>query len=126
MYYSSVYFEKGLFAEAAAAADRAIQLSGGNSHARAAAACALVKLGKQREARVLLDDVLQLSTQRYIPPYHFALLYNGLGESDQALAWLEQGFEQRDPRMTFLKVEPKLQNLRSTPGFTDIMRRVGF
>jgi tetratricopeptide (TPR) repeat protein len=126
MYYSSVYFEKGQFAEAAAAADRAMQLSGGNSHAKAAAACALAKLGKQQEARVLLDDVLQLSTQRYIPPYHFALLYNGLGESDQALAWLERGLEQRDPRMTFLKVEPKLQNLCSVPAFMDIMRRIGF
>ncbi len=33
--------------------------------------------------------------------------------------------EERDPRMTFLKVEPKLQNLRSTPAFTDILQSSG-
>jgi len=126
LYYSSVYFEMGRFAESATAAGRAMQLSGGNSHAKAFAACALTKLGKQQEAGALLNDVLQMSAQRYVPPYHFAVLYNGLGDSDQALAWLERGMEQRDPRMTFLKVDPKFQDLRSTSAFTDIMRRVGF
>ena len=126
LYYSSVYFELGKFAEAADAARQAMLLSGGNSHAMAAAACALEKLEKHAEARSLLEEVLQLSRQRYIPPYHLALLYNGLGEPEQVLAWLERGVEERDPRMTFLMVEPKLQNLRTVAGFADILERVGF
>jgi len=54
------------------------------------------------------------------------LLYNGLGEPEQALASLQRGIEERDPRLTFLMVEPKLQNLRSDAGFADILKRVGF
>lgn len=126
LYYSSIYFEMGRFAEAATAADQAKKLSGGSSHAMAAGACALAKLGKQTEAQSVLDEMLQMSTRRYVPPYHFALLYNGLGEPDQADVWLERGLEQRDPKMTFLKVEPKWINRRADPGFKDIMRRVGF
>jgi serine/threonine-protein kinase len=53
------------------------------------------------------------------------LLYNGLGERNEAFAWLERGLEQRDPKIAFLKVEPKWNNLRDDPRFVDLMRRVG-
>ncbi|MDQ3134030.1 MAG: hypothetical protein M3Q76_04375 [Acidobacteriota bacterium] len=66
-----------------------------------------------------------MSKERHVPPYHIALIYNGLGERDETLVWLERGFQQRDPRMIFLKVEPKWNNLRSDPRFTDLVRRVG-
>ncbi len=39
---------------------------------------------------------------------------------------LERGFEQRDARIAFLKVEPKWNNLRDDPRFQDLLRRVGF
>jgi hypothetical protein len=54
------------------------------------------------------------------------LIHNGLGEEDQALTWLERGFEQRDAKMVFLKVDPKWNNLRSEPRFVDLMRRMNF
>ena len=86
---------------------------------------ALAKLGK-REAQAALDALLKRSKERFVPPYHIAMVYNGLGDRDQALAWLERGFEQRDPKMAFLKVEPKWNNLRDDPRFRDLLRRVGF
>ncbi len=74
----------------------------------------------------MLDKLSKLSTGRYVPSYHIALIHNGLGEEDQALTWLERGFEQRDAKMVFLKVEPKWNNLRSEPRFVDLMRRMNF
>jgi hypothetical protein len=53
------------------------------------------------------------------------VIYSGLGELDQTLAWLERGIQQRDPRMVFLKVEPRWNNLRDDPRFQDLLRRVG-
>jgi serine/threonine-protein kinase len=125
-YLSAVYLETGRFAESLAEAGEARKFSGGSSTlAMAAAACALVKLRKRKDAKALLDELLQLSARKYVPPYHFALLYNGLGESEETLAWLKRGLEERDPKMTFLQVDPKWNNLRGTPGFIDIVRRVG-
>ena len=125
-YLSSVYLETGRFAESLAEAGEARKCSGGSSTlAMAAAACALVKLRKRKDAKILLDELLQLSDRKYVPPYHFALLYNGLDEIEETLAWLKRGLEQRDPKMTFLQVDPKWNNLRGTPGFIDIVRRVG-
>ncbi|HLF30929.1 MAG TPA: winged helix-turn-helix domain-containing protein [Xanthomonadales bacterium] len=126
LYYSSVYLESGRFAEAVAAANEAQRLSGGSAHAMAAGACALIKLGRRKEARTVLDELLKLSSQKYVPPYALALVYNALDEPEQAYAWLARGIDEKDPRVTFVKVEPKWNNLRATPEFIDIMRRVGF
>ncbi len=123
---ASAYIEKGMFAEAIAEARRARELSGPQTLSFALEGYALAKLGKRDEARVLLDGLLKLAKERFVPPYHIALLYNGLGERDEALAWLERAFQQRDPKIAFLKVEPKWNNLRNDPRFQDLMRRVGF
>jgi adenylate cyclase len=45
---------------------------------------------------------------------------------DDALAWLEKAYEQRDPKMTTLKVEPKWNSLRNEPRFIDLMKRMNF
>ena len=86
----------------------------------------LAKAGKQLEARALLDGLLKASSERYVAPYNIALIFNGLGDRDETLKWLKRGYEQRDQRMVFLKVEPKWNNLRGDPRFQDLMRRVGF
>lgn len=87
---------------------------------------ALAKSGKQAEARAVLAELLKASSERYVSAYNLAMIFNGLGERDKAFEWLERGFQQRDQRMVFLKVEPKWNNLRDDPRFQDLMRRVGF
>jgi len=124
---SSAYIEKGMFPEAIAEAQKARELSGPtNSHPVGFLGYALAKSGKQAEARAILAELLKSASERYVAPYNIALVYNGLGERNETLAWLERGYEQRDQRMVFLKVEPKWNNLRSDPRFQDLMRRVGF
>src|SRR3989442_177555 len=125
MFASSAYIEKGMYGEAVAEAQKARDFSGGRSHPMVFLGYALAKSGKRAEARAVLEGLLKLSTEHYVPPYYIALVNNGLGEADEGLAWLERGFEQRDPFMTFLKVEPKWNNLRADLGFQDVVRRVG-
>lgn len=123
---ASAYIDKGMFPEAIAEARRAKELSSVQTISVAFEGYALAKLGKRDEARAALSGLLKLSQERFVPPYHIALIYNALGDDDEALAWLKRGFEQRDPKMTFLKVEPKWNNLREDPRFQDLLRRVGF
>jgi len=124
LFASSAYIEKGMFPEAVAEARKARELSGASTHPLAFEAYALAKSGKQAEARAILAQLLQLSTERFVSPYNIALIYNGLDERDETLAWLERGFEQRDPKNVFLKVEPKWNNLRSEPRFNDLIKRM--
>jgi len=48
-----------------------------------------------------------------------------LGEKQQALDWLEKAYEDRNWWMPWLKVEPRLDPLRSDPRFVALLRRVG-
>jgi hypothetical protein len=50
----------------------------------------------------------------------------GLGDKQQALAWLEKAYEDRTFFMVNLKVEPELDPLRSAPRFQDLLRRMNF
>jgi len=123
LYTASAYIEKGMYSEAISEARRAIEISGAKStYAMAFLGYALAKAGKEAEARAVLEGLLKSSAD----PYHIALVYNGLGEHGEALAWLERAYVQRSTGMVFLKVEPKWNNLRSDSRFQDLLRRVGF
>jgi len=66
-----------------------------------------------------------MSQKEYVPADSIAHVYVGLGETDQAFAWLERAYGERSFGMAWLKVEPSWDSLRSDPRFTDLMRRVG-
>jgi tetratricopeptide (TPR) repeat protein len=123
---ASTYIEKEMYSQAIAEAHKAKEFSVASTHPHAFNGYALAKAGRTAEARYVLDELSKLSIGRYVPPYHIALIYNGLGETEETLRWLERGFEQRDAKMVFLKVEPKWNNLRSEPRFVDLMQRMNF
>jgi TolB-like protein/DNA-binding winged helix-turn-helix (wHTH) protein/Flp pilus assembly protein TadD len=126
LYASSAYIEKGMYSEVINEARRATEISGARStHSEAFLGYALAKSGKEAEARSVLGGLLKSSAERYVSPYHIAFVYNGLGRHDEALAWLERAYAQRNTGMVFLKVEPRWNNLRSNPRFQDLLRRVG-
>jgi TolB-like protein/Tfp pilus assembly protein PilF len=126
LFAASAYIEKDLFPDAIAEARAARALSPCETHGMALEALAHVKLGKKAEADAILDQVLQLSRERYVPPYHIAILYNGLNEIAEALTWLDRGFEQHDPKMVFLKVDPRWKNLRGEPRYQSLLTRMQF
>src|SRR5262249_54305264 len=124
-YAASAYIEKGMFVEAVAEARKAREFAEVATRPTSYLGYALAKSGRQAEARAELEGLLKLSQERYVSPYNIAMIYNGLGERDETLVWLERGYQQREPRMVFLKVEPKWNNLRGAPRFQDLVRRVG-
>ncbi|HKE60296.1 MAG TPA: hypothetical protein VKB46_26470 [Pyrinomonadaceae bacterium] len=63
---------------------------------------------------------------RWVPPYHFALIYNGLGNTDETILCLNKALEQHDPKLAFLKVEQSWNNVRNDQRFQDVMKRAGF
>ena len=119
---ASAYIEKGMFAEAISESRKEYELTGRNDIPFGT--YALAKSGKRDGARTALIDLLKLSAAKYVSPYNIALIYNALDEQENALEWLEKGYEQRDPKMTFLKVEPKWNNLRNEPRFINLMKRM--
>jgi TolB-like protein/Flp pilus assembly protein TadD len=122
LFAASAYIEKGMYAEAIAESAKEKELSGGN--VLPFGAYALAKSGKTSDARAALERLLKLSTTGYVSPYNIALIYNALEMRDDSLTWLEKAYEQRDPKMTFVKVEPKWNNLRTEPRFIEVIKRM--
>jgi serine/threonine-protein kinase len=54
-----------------------------------------------------------------------AQAFAGMGEKEQAVAWLEKASAQRSSGLTSLKVDPAYDVLRGEPRFEDLLRRVG-
>ncbi|MBL8189057.1 MAG: hypothetical protein JNK38_13685, partial [Acidobacteria bacterium] len=55
-----------------------------------------------------------------------AYLHSSLGEKDQAIALLEAAYQNRFYALWYMKVDPRYDNLRNDPRFTDLLKRVGF
>ena len=113
------------YQEAIAEFQKARELSDGNTETIAVMGHAFAVSGKRGEAKQVLDELTTISNQRCVPPYNMAIIYTGLEEKEQALAWLEKAYEDRDVRLVFLKVEPKWDVLRADERFISLIRRVG-
>lgn len=119
-----VHLETRAYDKAIGAFKRAIELGGG-PQAKAALADAYASSEQPDEARKILTGLTDRSSQTYVPPFDVALAYVGLGDYNQAFAWLEKAFNDRARAMPSLKVHPRLDPLRSDRRFTELQRRLG-
>jgi serine/threonine-protein kinase len=118
------YTFKGQFAEAITEAERARALDD-DPAVLSYLARAYALSGKREEAVKVVAQMHELSKQRYVPAYGFGMAYAALGDKDQAFQWLERSFQDGGWEITFLKVDPALDSLRSDPRFNDLVKRVG-
>jgi TolB-like protein/Tfp pilus assembly protein PilF len=81
--------------------------------------------GRESDARKILVELNKVSKAEYIAPYFFAIIEGALGEKDQAFAWLEKGFNGRDPYLARLRVDVAMDPLRSDARFKILLRRMG-
>jgi hypothetical protein len=81
--------------------------------------------GERVKAQKTLAELHEMSKQRYISPYLFAVVYAGLGDKDQTFAWLDKTLQERSVFLIWLKVEPQFDPLRDDPRFQDLLKRIG-
>jgi Flp pilus assembly protein TadD len=99
-------------------------LSGKLSRASGALAHAYAVSGRQDGARKALNELLELSKQQYISPFDIAIIFTGLGEKEQAFAWFEKAYEKRDPSLSNIKTDHRLERFHSDPRFSSLLRRM--
>jgi TolB-like protein/DNA-binding winged helix-turn-helix (wHTH) protein/Flp pilus assembly protein TadD len=124
----AAYEQKGMYTEALAEFNKANPLTRGSewSLSKAGLGHLYALTGKKSEARKVIDELKQASKQEYVSGNSIAFIYAGLGEKDEAFIWLDKGYEQRAFLMQNIKIEPRLDSLRSDPRFQDLIRRMGF
>ena len=80
-------------------------------------AVCLAKNGRQKKARVILDDIERTRCSEYVDAYFAALLREALGDRDGAFRELERAIAEESPNLNFLDVDPKMDSLRSDRRF---------
>lgn len=124
-----IYREKGMFSEAIALHKKwtAIHPSQSrNPYSLALLASIYGLQGRNDEAEALIKELKETARHRYVSGFFFAEAYVGLGQSEQAITWLERAYEAHDQWMVFANSYPGLDRLRSEPRFQGLMRRMNF
>jgi serine/threonine protein kinase/Flp pilus assembly protein TadD len=118
------YVQKGQYLQAIAEFQKALKLSPADTFAlgQLGHACALA--GQKSEAIRILNALKERSRRGYVSAYDLAAVTTGLGDKDQALAWLEKAYQDRAQWLFYAKVEPWMDPLRSDPRFQDLLRRM--
>ncbi len=118
------YAQKRKYPEAVAACRRAVSLL--PYHQEVIGGCGMVYAlaGRRQDALALLDRLKK--HPGYLDAYNVALIYDGLGDNDRTMEWLERAYRERSPQLVGVRIETWSDNLRSDPRFQDLLRRMNF
>jgi tetratricopeptide (TPR) repeat protein len=116
------YREKGMFLEAIDVFVRAQKVTG---TPQPGLAITYARMGRQAEARQILEDLKKFADTKYLPAEEVAGVCAALGDKDEAFKWLERAYNEHSGPLHAIAVRPVYRPLHSDPRFADILRRIG-
>jgi TolB-like protein/DNA-binding winged helix-turn-helix (wHTH) protein/Flp pilus assembly protein TadD len=117
------FLQEHRYGEAIAELQKAVALSGGSTTCTASLAYAFAVSGRGSEALKILNDLKNRSNGSSSNAPEISLVFLGLGDKDEAMAWLEKGYAARFNPGVLRR--PWFNSLRSDPRFQDLLHRVG-
>ena len=119
---AAAYRENGNFAEAVALYTKAQEATHFPS---SGLAITYARMGRQIEARKILNQLVQQSQTRYVSAPSVAAVYVAFGEKEEAFRWLERAFEEHSGILQWIAFLPEFRPLRPDPRFPQLLRRIG-
>jgi TolB-like protein/tetratricopeptide (TPR) repeat protein len=119
------YEQMGVYEEAVTQLQKAIELSGRGANGIASLGHAYGLAGRRGEALKILLELEERAKRSYVSSYQIALVYLGLHRNDEAMKQLENAYQERSTLLTYLRMDPRFDPLRSDPRFEDLLRRIG-
>jgi serine/threonine protein kinase/tetratricopeptide (TPR) repeat protein len=122
---ADAYARRGDAARAAAAAERAMQLSGRAVAAVGVSIAVLAMSGEVVRARELLRELTERAQEGYVVPFWLAVAHAGLGEMDRAFEYIDEAQRDRDPNLLYLSCVPRQIGLQADPRYEHALREIG-
>ncbi len=122
---AQVYEQKGGFEAAISELEAGCRLDGESAYALSRLAHGYASSGKTADAHKVLNQLKEISAQRYVSPYDLAVVHIALQQNEKAFSWMEKALEDRSIGLGYLRVEPELDSLRPDARFDELIRRVG-
>ena len=82
-----------------------------------------VARGDQAEAKIVLDRLLRQAGEKFVPSYHIAAMYAGLGEKDRAFELLTKAEAERSYWNGWMHLDPDLEVLHSDPRWPSLVKK---
>jgi len=120
----AAYVQKSMYKDAVAEFEKALEIYPGNASDLAALGNAYAVMGRKPDADKVLDQLNDISKQKYVSPRFVAYVYVGLGEVDQAFECLGKAFDDGSLHGESFKANPAFDPLRSDPRFANLLRRM--
>ena len=99
--------------------------TGGASPERLAALRGALKaVGPKGLLRKRIELNEKLAGKQFMNAYDIAIDSAAVGDSEQAIGWLEKALQARDSKIPLIAVEPVFDRLRSDPSFADLLRQM--
>jgi len=124
LYLGAALERAGHFGEALAEIGRARSLVGDSAYGLAALGFTAARAGDPGRARATLRELIALQEVGRAQAVDVALVAVGLGEREDALAWLQKAYERRDA-LNNLGVDPRFDALRDDARFSRLLRALG-
>jgi tetratricopeptide (TPR) repeat protein len=119
------YEQKNMLPQSFAEYERVRGLVPGTPFALSDMGHAYAVSGNETQARKILDELRQMAKKRYITSWYLALVYTGMGQREHAFKSLQDAIEEHAFGLATLKVDPRLDPLRSDPRFQELLKRLG-
>ena len=116
------YEKKGMHKEALAAFEHEKVFAGDTATTHLKRASVLAAVGRNEEAHTILKDVIEKRANQWVSPYEIAIVYSWLGDHDSAFYWLTLAEREHAVGFTFVRVDPRLEPIRSDPRFETLLR----
>jgi TolB-like protein/DNA-binding winged helix-turn-helix (wHTH) protein len=132
---ADIYDAQSMFAEAFAARQQALSMQ---KDPTVGALAEAYKRGGYRRWLLKKIEVLEQAPPQTIQlqqqeshldmnkAFGIAYFYALLNDEAHAMPYLERAYDGRNPAVVFLQVSPLWDHIRSSPGFRDLVRRIGF
>ena len=115
------YEKKGMHNEALSAFEQERVFAGDTPTTHIKRASVLASVGRREEARVILDEILEHRSEHWVSAYEIAIVFSLLGKADDAFHWLAIAEREHAVGFTFVRVDPRLEGLRSDPRFEGLL-----
>ncbi len=118
------YEKTGMHREALAAFEQERVFAGETATTHLKRASVLAAVGRREEALGVLKEVLGRRAKQWVSPYEIAIVYSWLEDFDSSFYWLAQAEREHAVGFTFVRVDPRLEPLRSDPRFESLLRGI--
>ncbi|MCI0619156.1 tetratricopeptide repeat protein, partial [bacterium] len=120
------YVKKSMFQEALVELEKVIAAKISTPSILASIGYTYAMADRTEDAEKILEDLKDPNRLPFRSNYSVAIVNVGLGRVDDAIDWLERAYDDREDALTSIKVNPRLDPLRSNSRFETLLQRMSF